>query len=181
MIASYLTDPVTNVWMREAMPLLVVPDAIDETTAADLRVRLDVAGASAYRLADRGRYRVNRELRVDALWAELGAVAASIAGAPVELAAACWLRFGRGDYSLVKDDIRTRAPGRRVEIVLDLSVDMSGEAEVVYADGERTLVVPQIPRMLAVVDRSPTSTRYQRPPTVRGLGGNEIIRLIMQY
>ncbi len=188
MIADYLAIENAGLLLREAMPSapvpsLLLPEAIDGAVAADLRARLDAAGTTAFDLADRGRYRHNDALRIDPLWDELTGFAAGVAGpgATVTLAAVRWLRLGRGDYSLVKDDTRTRPAGPHLELVLDLSPGTSGEAELVYTDGLATLGVPQIAGLLAVVDRTATSTRYQRPPTVRGLGGIEIARVILSF
>lgn len=186
MLAPYLADEHTPPAFREMMtaspvPTALVPAAIDDTTAAALRARLATAGLTPYALADRGRHGYNDTLRVDPLWDELAHFAAGIAGAPVALARARWLVQRRGDYSLVKDDAKTRPPGRVLELVLDLSPGASGGAEAVYLDGTRAQAVLQLGGVLAVIDRTPTSTRYLRPPTVRSMGGFDVVRLFMQF
>lgn len=188
MLAAYLRDPATPHALRETMaaaapPSLVLPEAIDAAVATELRARLEAAGLTAYALADRGRYEHNDTLEVLPLWAELGQLAADLAGRPMRLARARWIRQRRGDYSLVKDDSRTRPPGggRYLEIVLDVSAGHSGEAQAVYIDGTSTFVVPQIGGVLAVVDRSPSTTRFLRPPTIRSVGALDVVRLIMQF
>jgi hypothetical protein len=35
--------------------------------------------------------------------------------------------------------------------------------------------------VLGVIDRTPTSTRYLRPPTVRSASGCDVVRLIMSF
>lgn len=187
MLAAYLRDPVTPHALRETMaaaelPSLLLPEAIDADVAAELRARLEAAGLTRYSLADRGRYEHNDTLQVVPLWNELGQFAADLAGAPMSVTRARWFRLRHGDYSLVKDDSRTRPPGgRHLELVLDLSAGNSGEAHVVYADGRTGLAVPQVTGLLAVVDRSPSIARYLRPPTIRSVGGFDIIRLILQF
>jgi hypothetical protein len=186
MLAPYLLGEGTADFLRESMrgapvPSVLVPDAVDAAVAADLRARVLAAELTTYALLDRGRYAFTDTLRVDPLWDELARFAATIAGAPVTLARTRWFRQRRGDYCLVKDDNRTRAPGRCVELALDVSSGMSGEAELVYFDGTQALAVPQIAGLLSVVDRSPTSCRYLRPPTCRSQGGHDVIRLILQF
>lgn len=159
-------------------PHLMVPGAVEPATADALRDLLDAAGTEPFAIADRGRYRWNGSLRVDELWAALADFAGRITGAPLAVRAARWLRFGRGDYALVKDDSRTRPPGDHVELTLDLSASATGEAELVYTalpDGPGTML-PQLPHVLFLVERTPASTRYDRPVTLRA-GGVEVVRL----
>jgi hypothetical protein len=187
MLAAYLCDPVTPHALREQMaaaevPSLLLPQSLDATVVADLRARVEAAGLTRYELADRGKYDHNDTLQVAELWNELGQFAADLTGAPMSIARVRWFRLRRGDYSLVKDDSRTRAPGdRHLELVLDLSAGNTGEADVVYADGRNALAVPQISGLLAVVARSPSVARYMRPPTIRSFGGHDVVRLILQF
>lgn len=186
MIAPYLLIDGTAEFLRASMAAaelraVLLPSAVDDAVAAELRARAEAAGWTRYALADRGRFDHDDALQVDPLWDELGGLAASIAGAPVTLARGRWLRQRRGDYSLVKDDSRTRPPGPLVELALDVSSGASGEAEAVFLDGTASFVMPQIPGVLAVVERSATTVRYLRPPTVRGVGGHDVIRLFLQY
>lgn len=179
MNADYLRD--AAIAMREALitapiPSLLLPAAIDDADAAALRARLDAAGTTPFWIADRGRYACNATLVDAPLWDALIGFASGAVDRPLRVIGARWLRFGRGDYALVKDDARTRPAGPHVELVLDLSATASGEAEIVYGDGAAIVSVPQVPTLLSLVDRGPTSTRYERPPTVRG-GGGEIVRL----
>jgi hypothetical protein len=186
MIAPYLFIDGAADSFRESMsagelPWVVLPDVIDGATAAELRAALETAGLTRYELADRGRYHHNDTLRVDPLWEELGGFAADLAGGPVTLERARWIRQARGDYSLVKDDSHTRVRGRHLELTLDLSAGNSGEADVVYLDDHKGVSLPQITGVLGVIDRTPTSTRYLRPPTVRSASGCDVVRLIMSF
>lgn len=192
MLAPYLLLAETPEFLRETMhqaplPSVVLPDALDAATAADLRARLEASELTSYALADRGRYHYSDTLVVDELWEELGALAASLADAPVALVRARWIRQRRGDYSLVKDDSFTRPKARHLELALDLSSGNSGEADIVYLDGSAATAVavpvPQIGCVMSVVDRTPTSTRYLRPPTIRGVaaGGFDVIRLFLSF
>jgi hypothetical protein len=160
------------------LPHLMVPGAISSDVAAALREQLDAAGCETFAIADRGHYRCNGSLRVEALWAGLADFAGRIAGAALEVRDARWLRFARGDYALVKDDSRRRPGGDHVELTLDLSTAATGEAELVYAGwpGGAAVMVPQLPSMLVLVERTAAITRYDRPVTLRA-GGAEVIRL----
>lgn len=160
-----------------AFPYLLIANAIEPAEAAGLRAALAAAGDTRFWVADRGRYHHNDTLRDDALFASLADFAAGVTGRRLTLHAARWLRFTRGDYALVKDDTRTRAPGRAAELTLDVSAAIFPEAEQVYGDGHDAVQIPQLPTLLAVVDRTPTSTRYERPLTIRSGDGAEIVRL----
>ncbi|HUQ07288.1 MAG TPA: hypothetical protein VM261_32575 [Kofleriaceae bacterium] len=188
MLAPYLLLDATPEFLRETMsqaplPSVVLPDAIDAATAADLRARLEASELAAYALADRGRYHYSDTLVVDELWEPLGALAASVAEAPVALVRARWIRQRRGDYSLVKDDSYTRPNGRHLELALDLSSGNSGEADIVYVDGTAAVPVPQVGGVMSIVDRRGSTTRYLRPPTIRGVaaGGFDVVRLFLQF
>lgn len=164
-------------------PYLLVPGAVEPAVTADLRARLAAAGTERYDLADRARYRWNGALRVDELWGALAAFASAVTGTPLAVRGARWLHLARGDYALVKDDVRTRPASAAplVELSLDLSEAFTGEAEQVYAvpvgDGtEQAIVIPQMPGLLALVPRPPPMTRYDRPLTLRA-GGAEVVRL----
>lgn len=164
------------------IPSVLLPGAIDDADADALRTRLAAAGTTPFAIADRGRYAVNTTLRDDALWAALVGFAANVVDAPVHVVGARWLRFGRGDYALVKDDARTRPPLPHLELGLDFSTRASAVAEIVYTDGEATLTIPQVPGLLTLVDRGPSVYRHERPLTVLGTvlgGGGEIFRLRM--
>jgi hypothetical protein len=162
-----------------AFPCLLVANAVEPADAGALRTALAGAGDQRFWIADRGRYHHNDDLRVGPLFESLAAFASGVAGVPLALHGARWLRFTRGDYALVKDDSRTRPPGRAVELTLDVSAAMCPEAGLVYSDGHDGVQVPQLPNLLVLVDRTPTSTRYDRPLTVKSGDGAEIIRLRM--
>jgi hypothetical protein len=186
MIADYLLMEGAAEAFRESMAVatprsVLLPSVIDDATAADLRARVDAAGWTPYALADRGRFHYCDTLRVDPLWDELTAVASSLAGARLAIVRARWMRLRRGDYSLVKEDCATRPDGPHLELVLDISSGASGEAEVVYIEGADALAVPQMTGILSIVARTPAITRFQRPPTIRSIGGHDIVRLFLQY
>jgi len=74
-----------------------------------------------------------------------------------------WLRlfrFRRGGYALILDDALSRIEAG-VELTLDLSREIAG-APVVYQRGPYFLVVPQLPGLVAVVERTPAVFRYDR-------------------
>ena len=102
MIADYLLLEGAAEAFRESMAAatprsVLLPSAIDDATAAELRARVDAAGWTPYALADRGRFHYCDTLRVDPLWDELAAVAANLASARVALVRSRWMRFRRGD------------------------------------------------------------------------------------
>ena len=156
----------------------LVPDAVAPAVAADLRARLAAAGTELFDLADRGRYRWNGTLRVEPIWEMITGVAAAFTGTPLVVAGARWLHLARGDYALVKDDVRTRPAETIVEATLDLSERASGEAEQIYAlpGPGQAIVIPQLPQLLAIVPLAPSMTRYDRPLTLRAAGA-EVVRL----
>lgn len=85
-----------------------------------------------------------------------------------------WTRlftFRHRGYSLMLDDSITRVQ-EGVELMLDLSKAAAGPP-VVWTGG---LEVPQIPGLLALVERTPATHRYDRylPATV---GRAEVLRL----
>ena len=184
MIAAHHTGPEIVEAYREmlraaAFPYVLVAGAVDPETAAGLRAALEAAGTTPFWIADRGRYRLNETLQIPPLWEGLAGFAAGITGRPLAIRGARWLRLGRGDYALIKDDAHTRPPGACVELTLDLSADFSPDGECVYADGQAGVGVPPVPGLLVVVERSATSTRYDRPLTVRSGEGAELVRLRM--
>jgi hypothetical protein len=181
-IAVYLLAADSTAELRAAyraapIPSLTSPVAVDAATAAELCARLDAAGTTPFDIADRGRYRVNDTLGIDVLGDELAALAELLTEVPARVVGWRWVRFGRGDYSLVKDDSRTRPPGPLLEATLDLSTRPAYEAEVVYSDGTASLIVPPVYRLLSVVERPVNQGRYERPPTSRTAGDPEITRL----
>lgn len=182
MIGAHHTTPEVVEAYREllraaAFPYLLVANAVEPEVAAGLRAALDAAGTARFWIADRGRYQHNDSLQIPPLWEQLAGFAAGLTGRPLAVHRARWVRLTRGDYALVKDDAHTRPPGRCVELTLDLSSGFHPEGECVYADGAEGVGVPALPGLLVVVDRSPTSTRYDRPLTVRSGDGAEIVRL----
>jgi hypothetical protein len=83
-------------------------------------------------------------------------------------------RFRRGGYALFEDDKLTRIE-RGIELTLDLSRS-GGGPPAVYQRASQRLVVPQLPGLLAVVERTPDVYRYDRyfPAAV---GRAEVLRL----
>jgi hypothetical protein len=77
-------------------------------------------------------------------------------------------RFRPGGYSLFADDARTRADAR-VEVLCDLSESAAGP-QCLYGE----LAIPQLPGLVAVVERTPHAYRRDRYLTQ---GAAKIIRL----
>jgi hypothetical protein len=131
--------------------------------ASPLRAQLDAAGWTLFDEPDRGHYEVNRTLVVDDVFAGLCATAEAIVGRRLRIERAVWLRFRHRDYQLTKDDARERPlVERHVELLYDFSTGMHANCEMVYTDGRESWIVPQIPSVIALVEREPWLYRYAR-------------------
>ena len=103
--------------------------------------------------ADRGRYEVST-LRPAA---ELHEFAEAVTGRRLKHAWTRLYRLRHRSYSLHLDDALTRIESG-VELMLDLSRELCS-APVIWSTG---LQVPQIPGLLALVERTPAAHRYDR-------------------
>jgi hypothetical protein len=131
--------------------------------ASPLRAQVDAAGWTAFDEPDRGRYEYNRTLVVDDVFAGLCATAEAIAQRRLRVERAVWLRFRHRDYQLSKDDARERPlAARHVELLYDFSPAMLGKGEVTYTDGRESWLVPQVPSLIALVEREPWLYRHVR-------------------
>lgn len=130
--------------------------------AAPLRAQVDAAGWTAFDEPDRGRYEHNRALVVDDVFAGLRVTAEQIIERRLRIERAVWLRFRHRDYQLTKDDARERPLTTHVELVYDFSLAMLGKGEVTYTDGRETWLVPQVPSIIALVEREPWLYRHVR-------------------
>jgi hypothetical protein len=131
--------------------------------ASPLRAQVDAAGWTAFDQPDRGRYEYNRTLVADDVFAALCATAEAIVERPLRVERAVWLRFRHRDFQLSKDDARERPlVQRHVELVYDFSSAMLANCETVYTDGRESWVIPQIPTVIALVEREPWLYRYAR-------------------
>lgn len=177
--AAKALSPYREAYRGALLPAVVVPGALSEPAAAELRAELSAAGFEPYWLADHGRYEVNDALAAPELFDSLREIAEHLAGAGLEVQAARWLGLRRGSYSLLRDDVMVAGQERSVELTLDLSAGSCGEAEVVYTHrGQVYFAAPQRPGALALVERGPTVRRYDRYLTHR-VGAAEILRLRM--
>jgi len=161
------------------LPAVAVEAGCSEALTRELRAAASAARFDRFDLAHWGRYDVsNDEPPRDALAALVG-VAAACVGTPLERVMHRWVRLGRGDYALVRDD---RARFERLsphgyDVVVDLSETASGEAEIVFTHrGQAFFTMPQRPREIAFVRRGPTVQRYARYLTHR-VGDRSVLRL----
>ena len=145
---------------------LVLPGACDPESRP-------VAPFCDFDLAHRGRYAF-ADLRDGALEAELRDFAAALTGARLGAGTLRLFRFRRGGYALFSDDARTRLTAG-VEVTLDLSAELCGPPAIYQHPGGR-LEIPQVPGLVAVVERDPAMFRYDRyfPAEV---GEGEVLRL----
>ncbi len=108
-------------------------------------------------LAHRGRYHLAELPPRD----DLRAFAEALTGRRLLPAWLRLFRFRRGCYSLFYDDSLSRIePG--VEVTLDLSREMAGAPAVYQSGPTQLLVVPQVPGLVAAVERAPGVFRYDR-------------------
>ena len=143
---------------------IVLPGACDPSALRLPRLK-------RFYVANRGRYEV-AELRPRK---ELQAFAEALTGSRLDPVSLRLYRFRHRDYSLFYDDAVTRIE-RGVELSLDLSREAAG-TPAIYSTG---LVVPQVPGLLAVVERTPEVFRYDRylPAAV---GRASVLRLRAQF
>ena len=171
-----------TMYRGERFPFAVLPELLLADGAAELRARAETAGLEPFFVADRGRYHANQTLRDEPLFDELRQIAAAVVEAPLVVGAARWLRLERGDYSLIRGDQASRSePARHLELTLDFSEAPSDQAEIVYSDGAESIVVPQWPGALALVDKPPTLYRYERYLTHQVQLAIYRLRLILRY
>ena len=126
-------------------------------------------------VANRGRYEVAKGKNPK----ELQRFAEALTGARLKFA---WLRayrFRRGGYALTFDDAQTRVLAG-VEVTLDLSNEMIGPPAVYQSPERPRLEIPQAPGLVAIVERGPSTFRYDKylPASV---GRRTVIRLRAAY
>ena len=154
---------------------VVIPDAVDPTTAAAVRARLTWR---PYRLIDRGRYHQAERVDEPALLAALTARATAATGRALEVTDLRALRLGPGDYLLAHHD--RIDPDPRVELVLDLSRAAVPDAEVHYRrHGQVVLRFPGGPGALAIVERDAAVTCNHTYLTRRRPDA-EVVRLVVR-
>ena len=130
----------------EAQKHLLVPGACDPAA-------FELPPFDPFFVADRGRY----EQAALAPLPELLAFAEAVSGLRLEHAWTRVIRLRPRSYALHLDDALARIE-RGVELMLDLSPDLGGPP-VVWTSGLR---VPQMPGLLALVERTPTTYRHDR-------------------
>jgi len=156
---------------------VVAAGFLAEPAAALLRAQVSAAGLTLHDEPDRGHYELNRELAIPSLFEDLRAIAEELVQRPLRLERACWLRLRHRDYQLIKDDARDRPiADTHLELTLDHSALATGQAELVYTDGQESWVVPQVPGAIAIVEREPWLFRYARYLNV-GVGDAVVDRL----
>jgi hypothetical protein len=181
MIRFDLADPAVldgfrNLYRTPKLPFALLPDALEASEMAALRARVEDL-VQPFTLADRGHYQA-LPAHDEPLVAELTVLARLIVQAPLRPATARWLRFERGDYSLMRDD-RERPAGRALELTCDFSETSTGQGQIIYTDGRETLMVPQWSGSIALVEKSATLYRYERYLT-HTIGEQRIFRLRLQ-
>jgi len=129
---------------------LILPGACDPQAVPRVRWRrLD--------LANRGRYEF-AELRPPR---ELHRFAEALTGASLKPAWSRLYRFRHRGYALFFDDAHSRLESG-VELTLDLSPEMAGPPAIYQSSPTDRLEVPQVPGLVAIVQRNPAMYRYDR-------------------
>lgn len=172
--------PYRTAFRSATVPAVVIPAALRDEGAEQIRGRLAESGLRPFHLAHRGRYARSDSFHDEALFTRLGAIAEHVAGAPLTQREARITRLVHGDYALTRDD--TPPEGRSLELTLDLSLEGElGGGEVCYTHrGQLIFVVPQVPGNLSLVERGPSIRRYERYLGHRA-GDREIVRLRIGY
>jgi hypothetical protein len=156
---------------------VVIDDAVDPSTAGQVRERLARAGHARYALLDRGSYDVLAAPQEPALFGTMIAIAERTLARSLALVEARALRLGPGDYLLAHHD--RMHEGHPVELVLDLSPAGVPGAEVHYRRrGQVYFRVPCAPGSLAIVERGPTVSCNHTYVSKRHAGAS-VIRLLM--
>jgi len=156
---------------------MVIPNVVSPDYAGVLRESLDAAGYHAFDLAQQGRYSFNDSYTEPELIDQLRQMAERIRGVQFTVEKTRWLRFVRGDYTLLLSDHVSRHPDNHTELTLDFSERATNEAEIVYVRGEQSVfIVPQWPGQCAIVDRPPGVLRYERYLTHK-VGDSAVYRL----
>ncbi len=142
-------------WASTPLPAVIVPNAVTAGVAGSVRERLETAGYARYTLLDRASYDEAVAVDEPAVVDALAAIASEVTGRSLVADRPRVLRFGPGDYSLVRHDrVHDERP---VELVLDLSATSVPGAEVHYRHrGQVFFTFPCSPGALALVERGPT-------------------------
>lgn len=150
-----LSVSTADAWRASPLPAVIVPEVIGADLAAEARASLEVRGYTRYALVDRGSYDFIDAPQLPQVVEALVGIASAVTGRTLSLTSARALRFGPGDYLLVRGD-RVH-DDRPVEVVLDLSVTTVPDTEVHYRHrGQVFFTFPSEPGALAIVERGPT-------------------------
>lgn len=150
--SGFIAEPTRSVLVS----MLIAP-----VDAARMRAVID-AHATPFLIPDRGCYH-HTEIALDAV-APLHALAEAIVGRKLAVHHARALRFGHGGYQLTRDDkydqiklgLTTQSS---YELDLDLSDEITGEGETVFADATTApvLTVPHMPGTAVLLERLPNA------------------------
>ena len=182
MIAPWLKSPealagVGSLIRGAPLPILQLPGAVDSAARARLREQIAAVGLRRFWVADRGHYSFNDTFVDQELVGELTLAATLLAGTPLELVGARWIRLVAGDYVLAKDDRPAAAAPFWWELAVDLSAADSEATATTYVDAQgRLAAVPAQAGSLTLVGRHPGTVRFDRYVSLRAVG-TEVHRL----
>jgi hypothetical protein len=175
--AARALEPFRRAFGDSPLPHVEVPGAVSPALAARIRESLAPLPFERFDLAPRGRYERCAAPPDAELAATLTEVASFVAGRPLAIVGAAWIRARRGSYALIRDD--EPPPGAEAELALDISERALGEGQLFYTHrGQPYFVATQAPGSLALVARGPTVRRYLRYITHRA-GDATVLRLVL--
>lgn len=171
--------PVTarGTWNASRLPAVVIPHAVGEALARDVRSRIARAPTTRYGLLDRASYSfVDRTNETEVFEALVG-IACEVTGRSLVLAESRALVLDPGDYVLLRHDrVHDDNP---VELVLDLSASPVPGAEVHYRHrGQVFFTFASTPGALAIVERGP-SVMCNHTYVSKRLHGACVVRMVM--
>ncbi|MEZ4301765.1 MAG: hypothetical protein R3B70_42915 [Polyangiaceae bacterium] len=175
--AAEALAPFRRTYAEQPLPHVDVPALVSPALAARVRASLTHTPFEPFDFAPRGRYERSAAPPDPQLAAALTDIASFLAGAPLAILEATWLRARHRSYALLRDDApRT---GTLAELVLDVSERATSEGQLIYTHrGQPFFVANQAPGAVALVARGPTVQRYLRYVTHRA-GDAELLRLVL--
>lgn len=173
-----MIEALSKRFVEARLPAASADTLIETSVLSDAVDALDRVSFERHDLADRGAYDTAEAPAPARVEAALTEIASTIARRPLEVRARRWYRLRAGDYTLAKDDrwAFIEPPGW-IDLSLDLSVEPTEEAEVVFTHrGAPFFTVPQRFGAIGLVERGPTVGRFDRYLTHR-VGDRIVARL----
>jgi hypothetical protein len=176
-LSSSAIDALGRAFRGARLPAVASAEIVEVDVLREAREALDRVALTRFDVADRGAYDASDAPAPAHVESALAAIASSIAGRALAVSDRRWYRFCAGDYTLVKDDRWSATAPGWIDLSLDLSLEPTGEGEVVFAHrGEVFFTVPQTLGAVGVAERGATVSRFDRYLTHR-VGDRVVERL----